>query len=129
MAIVGMPMRNREHGGSALKTLIWLVILGAFVYVGIKTVPVLMTEYQFQDFMQTTARFASVNRNQTAADVSKLVMDEATKQAIPVKPEDIHVTTTAGLVNISADYSVTVDLSVYQLTLNFHPSAVNQPLT
>jgi hypothetical protein len=129
MAIVGMPIRNKERGGSALKTLIWLAILGAFAYVAIKTVPVLMAEYQFQDFMQTTARFASVNRNQTAADVSKLVMDEATKQSIPVKPEDIHVTAQAGLVNISADYSVTVDLSVYQLTLNFHPSAVNQPLT
>jgi hypothetical protein len=120
---------NGERGGGYLGTLVSLAILAACIYVGIKVVPVLITEYQFQDFMQTTARFASVNRNQTAAEVAKLVMDEATKDDIPLMPEDIHVTAQAGLINISADYSVTVDLNVYQLTLNFHPSAENKPLT
>jgi hypothetical protein len=79
--------------------------------------------------MQTTARFASVNRNQTAADISKTVMDEAGKQSIPLQAEDLHVTAESGAININADYTVVVDLSVYQLTLNFHPSAGNKPLT
>jgi hypothetical protein len=123
-----LELRN-QRGSANLKSVIWLLILVACVYAGIKVVPVLVTEYQFQDFMQSTARFASVNRNTTAADISKSVLDEATKQAIPLKPEDVHVTAESGLVNISADYTVIVDLSVYQLTLNFHPSAGNKPLT
>lgn len=121
--------RRSERGSAQLKTIIWLVILVAGIYAGIKIVPVLVTEYQFQDFMQTTARFASVNRLTTPADITKSIMDEAQKQDIPLMVEDVHVTAEAGLVNISADYSVTVDLKVYQLTLNFHPSAGNKPLT
>jgi hypothetical protein len=118
-----------QRGGATLKSLIWLVILIAMIYAGIKVVPVLVAEYQFQDFMQSTARFASVNRNTTAGDISKSVLDEAQKQSIPLKAEDVHVTADSGLINISADYTVTVDLNVYQLTLNFHPSAGNKPLT
>jgi hypothetical protein len=124
----GSPRRG-QGGGATLKSLIWLVILVASVYTGIKVVPVLMAEYQLQDFMQTTARFASVNRNQTPADITKSVMDEAQKQNIPLQAEDVHVTADSGNINISADYSVTIDLSVYQWTLNFHPSAGNKALT
>lgn len=123
------PLKRSERGSAQLKTIIWLVILVAGIYAGVKIVPILMTEYQFQDFLQTTARFASVNRMTTAADISKSVLDEAQKEDIPLMPEDVHVTAESGLVNISADYSVTVDLRVYQLTLNFHPSAGNKPLT
>jgi hypothetical protein len=123
-------LRRRRQGGNAtLKTLIWLVILAAGIYTGIKVVPVLVTEYQFQDFMQTTERFASVNRNQTSADITKTVIDEAQKQNIPLQPGDVHVTAESGNINISADYTVTIDLNVYQWTLNFHPSAGNKALT
>jgi hypothetical protein len=121
--------RKGQRGSAQLKTIIWLVVLVAFIYSCIKILPVLITEYQFQDFMQTTARFASVNRMTTAADITKSVMDEATKEQIPLSADDVHVTAQTGLINISADYSVTVDLAVYQLTLNFHPSAGNKPLT
>jgi hypothetical protein len=124
----GSPRRG-QVGSATLKSLIWLAILVAGVYTGIKVVPVLVAEYQFQDFMQTTARFASVNRNQTPADITKSVMEEAQKQNIPLQAEDVHVTAESGNINISADYSITIDLSVYQWTLNFHPSAGNKALT
>jgi hypothetical protein len=124
----GSPRRG-QGGNATLKTLVWLVILVAGIYTGIKVVPVLVAEYQFQDFMQTTARFASVNRNQTPADITKSVMEEAQKQNIPLQAEDVHVTAESGNIAISADYSVTIDLSVYQWTLNFHPSAGNKALT
>jgi hypothetical protein len=121
--------RNRQRGGGRLKAIIWLVIVVAGIYAGVKIIPVLVTEYQFQDFMQTTARFASVNRMTTVADIDKSVLEEAKKEDIPLMPENVHVTADSGLVNISADYSVTVDLTVYQLVLNFHPAAGNKPLT
>jgi hypothetical protein len=123
-------LRRCGQGGNAtLKSLIWLVVLVAGIYTGIKVVPVLVAEYEFQDFMQTTARFASVNRNQTPADITKSVMEEAQKQNIPLQAEDVHVTAESGNINISADYTVTIDLNVYQWTLNFHPSAGNKALT
>ena len=116
-----------ERGAGRLKAIVWLAILGAFVYVCIKVVPILYNEYQFQDAMQNTARFATVNR-QSPDDIRKSLVQEAQAKAIPVQPEDIHVTADGGNVKISADYTIIVDLQVYQLTLNLHPSASNNAL-
>lgn len=120
--------RQAERGGSRLKSLVWFAIFGLIMYVGWKVVPVLLNEYYFQDAMQTTARFASVNR-QTPQEIRDSLVKEAAKEGIPVKPDDIHVTNDAGNVQIDAAYSVTVDLQFYQWTLNFHPSAHNNALT
>jgi hypothetical protein len=120
-------LRHGQRGAGRLKVIVWLAILGSMVFAGVKVIPILFSEYQFQDAMQTTARYASVNR-QSPADISATLAKEAQVEDLPVQPEDIHVTSDSGNVKISADYSVTVDLKVYQLTLNFHPSASNNAL-
>jgi len=97
------------------------------VYVGVKVIPVLINEYEFQDAMQSAARLATVNRS-TPETLRAAVLKEAQNDDIPVSAEDIHVKGEGGRVEIEADYSVTVDLQVYQWTLNFHPSASNNPL-
>jgi len=106
---------------------VWTMILVALVYAGIKVMPILVDEYQFQDGIQNIARFASVNR-QDNPKIQKAVLTEAEKDDLPVRPEDIKVEGSSGNVRISVDYSVTVDLSVYQWTLNFHPTATNNAL-
>jgi hypothetical protein len=116
-----------ERGNGRLGTLVWVVLLAAFAYVCTQVVPVLYAEYQFQDAMQTTARFATINR-QSPEQIRKALVVEAKSKDIPVEPENIHVTSEAGNVKINAAYSVTVDLRVYQLTLNLHPSASNNAL-
>lgn len=55
-------------------------------------------------------------------------MDEAQKEDLPVQAENIKVESNVGNIHINVDYSVTVDLKVYQLTLNFHPAANNASL-
>ena len=103
------------------------MILVAFIYVAAMILPVLINEYQFQDSLQNIARFASVNRK-NSEQVRKDVLDEAQKEDLPVQAEDIKVESNAGNVHINVDYSVTVDLKVYQWTLNFHPAASNGSL-
>jgi cell division protein FtsL len=119
--------RNSELGGANLKAIIWTMILAAFIYVAAMVLPVLVNEYQFQDSLQDIARFASVNRRNNE-QIKQAVFDEAQKQELPVQAEDIKVEGTGGNVHINVDYSVTVDLKVYQLTLNFHPAANNASL-
>ena len=97
------------------------------IYVGVKVIPILVNNYQFQDAIESTARFASVNRQQPE-DIRSAVLKEAQNEDIPIAVQDIHVKGDAGHVEIDADYSVTVDLKVYQWTLNFHPNARNNPL-
>jgi len=89
---------------------------------------VYVNEYQFIDGIQTLARFATATR-QTPEQIRAAVMKEALSDGIPVAAEDIKVTAVNGNVRISADYSVTVDLTVYQWTINFHPAVGNDSLT
>ena len=77
--------------------------------------------------MKTTARFASVNR-QSAEEVREAVLKEAARADVPIRCEDIRVSVGGGNVSIEANYSVTVDLQLYQWTLNFHPTASNNSL-
>jgi len=123
-----MAVRDRQHGGGRLKAIVVLAIFAGMIYVGVKVIPVLISNYEFQDALESTARLATVNR-QSAEDIRAAVLKEAQSDAVPVAAEDIHVKDEAGHVEISADYSVTVDLRVYQWTFNFHPTASNVPLT
>ena len=103
------------------------MILVAFIYVAAMVLPILINEYQFQDSLQNIARFASVNRK-SGEQIRKDVMDEAQKADLPVQAEDVKVESNSGNIKINVDYSVTVDLKVYQWTLNFHPAASNASL-
>jgi hypothetical protein len=123
----GRSIPAGQRGEGKLKAIIWLAILASMLYVGIMVVPLLVNEYEFQDAMTSTARFASANR-QTADDIRASLVKEAKSEDIPIKPEDIKVEAQAGNVQISAPYSVTVDLHIYQWTLNFNPSASNNAL-
>lgn len=116
-----------QRGSSRLKLVIFLALLVATIYVGAKVIPILVNNMQFQDAIESAARFASVNR-QSADDIRASVLKEAENEDIPITAEDIHVKGDAAHVEIAADYSVTVNLVVYQWTLNFHPHARNNSL-
>src|ERR1700681_2961817 len=121
------PKRSGESGKGHLKAIIWTMILVAFIYVVAMILPVLINEYQFQDTLQNIARSASLYRK-TNEQVRQAVFDEAQKEDLPVLAEDIKVEGNAGNIHINVDYSVTVDLKVYQWTLNFHPAATNMSI-
>lgn len=101
--------------------------MAAFIYAAAMMLPVLINEYQFQDSLQSIARFASVNRK-NADQIRQAVLEEAQKEDLPVQAEDVKVVSNSGNIRIDVDYSVTVDLKVYQWTLNFHPAASNASL-
>ena len=119
--------RASERGSSRLKVAGYLALVVAVIYTGVKVIPILVNNMQFQDAIESTARFASVNR-QSVDDIRTAVFKEAQNEDIPIAPADIHVKGDGGRVEIAADYSVTVNLVVYQWTLNFHPYARNNPL-
>lgn len=125
---VKSPARCRERGGAAAKTLIWLVIFAVFLYVSIEVVPVLFAEYEFQDDVQTAARYAPYNRA-TLDDVRATVLKAAQSHDLPVTPAEITVAPHGYGVQVDVSYSVTVNLTVYQWTFNFHPSATSNTLT
>jgi cell division protein FtsL len=116
--------RHGEKGAARAKAIIWTCIFLSMIYVGIKVMPVLVTEYQFQDSIQEIARFASATRKNNE-QIKQAVLDEAQKEDLPVTGDDIKVEGSAGNVRINVEYSVIVDLKVYQWTLLFHPATSN----
>ena len=116
-----------QKGAGHLKAIVFTLILVSLIYTAFKVVPYLINEYEFQDGIQEIARYASAMRQDTGK-VREAVLKEAQKDDVPVSAEDIKVEGTAGNYQISADYSVTADLKVYQWTLNFHPSVSNKAL-
>ena len=120
-------IRRSQAGGSRLKAIVWTAILASFVYVCIRVAPLYMDDFQFRDTMQTVARFASVNR-ESPDQVRKKLLQEAEKAEMPIRLEDIKVVSRGGRIDIDVNYSVTVDLLVYEWTLNFHPTASNSQL-
>src|SRR5258705_13751312 len=70
--------RKPERGAGHFKAILWLFAFAAFVYVMIKVVPVLVDNFQFQDGVQTIARFASATR-QTPEQIRAAVLKEAQK--------------------------------------------------
>ena len=123
----GNPVHKSQAGNSRLKAIFWTGLLAAFIYVCFRVVPLYVADYQFRDSMESAARFASVNRLSTD-QIRKNLFEEAERAELPVKLEDIKIATRGGRIDIEADYSVTVDLHVYQWTLKFHPRASNSRL-
>jgi hypothetical protein len=120
---------RRERGGSKLNLLLTLAILGGIVFVGVKILPPYFANYQFQDAFQAEARFAmSGYPKKTEDDVREDIWKKAQDLEIPLKKDQIQVVLNQGNVTISTDYTVPIDLIVYQFSLQFHPHADNHTI-
>jgi len=120
-------MLRSEHGAGTIKAILWTILLIYGAFVAYKILPAYVAEYQLQDKMQEQAKFAVVNRypeEQIRDSIFKVVKDIE----IPVKREDIKITATQDVVRIACDYTIPVDLLVYQMNLHFTPSSENKNL-
>lgn len=119
--------RNTQRGGSKFSSIMMLLVLAAMAFSAFKIVPAYFANYQLQDSMTTEARFAMVNRK-NPNDVQDDVWKKIQELGIPAKKDDIVVTSDQNLVQIIVNYSVPVDLIVYQYSLQFHPQADNKAI-
>lgn len=95
----------------------------------VKIAPPYVDNYQLQDAMNTEAEFAlSGYPRKTPDDIRQDISKEAQDLGIPANPQDIQLDTSNGNVSISLDYSVPINLYVYQFTLQFHPHADNHTI-
>lgn len=118
-----------ERGGSTISLLITLVVLAALAFTAVKIVPVYVEAYQFQDAIEAESRFALTGYPKKSLDDIKDDIYKKVKELdIPAKREDIRLNVTNGSVEIGLDYTVPIDLKVYQFNLQFHPHADNHTI-
>ncbi len=130
---VHRPLRTLyDHRGEGrLKAIIWTVILVLVGYTCYKIVPIYVAEYQLQDKMQETARYASALR-QTDEQIRDAVFREIQDLNIPVRREAIkieNIESNGRRVRISVDYTTPLDLFFYHTDLHFTPTSENKSLT
>jgi hypothetical protein len=120
---------KKERGSSKSNLVITLLIMGSMIFTAVKMVPVYFANYQFQDAIESESRFALTGYpKKSIDDIRDDIWQKAQELSIPAQKEDIQVNVTTGSVSISLDYSVPIDLVVYQLTLQFHPHADNHSI-
>jgi len=125
---LGKLNRRTQKGAGKLKTILYLTVLLAAIFAAVKILPAYVADYQLSDKMQELARFAIVNHyseEQIRDNVYRAMQD----LGIPAKREDIKITANQAVVKISLEYSVPVDLIVYQMELHFTPSSEGKSLT
>jgi hypothetical protein len=119
--------RNREQGGSKINTILTLLIVGFLVFTAFKIVPAYIANFQLQDALQTEARFAITSKKDTE-QIREDVWKKVQELGIDTKRESIKVSYGDRSVDITVDYTVPVDLKVYQFSLDFHPHADNHTI-
>jgi hypothetical protein len=121
--------KSREHGGSKASLFLTLLVLGAMAFAMIKIVPVYFANYQFQDSIESESRFALTGYpKKTPDDVRNDIWNKAKELGIPAQKDSIKIAMDNGSVDIGLDYSVPINLAVYQFTLQFHPHADNHSI-
>jgi uncharacterized protein DUF4845 len=109
-----------------LKTtlIVLMLVLGA-IY-SYKLLPPYMEHYQFQDAMDSEAKFDTYS-NRSEDDIRESIAKKAKEFEIPITLEQIHVERSSRDVSISMDYTVHIEMPgpLKPVDLTFHVEAKN----
>jgi len=120
--------RPSERGGARIRLIMFLIVVGALGYVGYKTVPPYLSNYQLEDWLRTQEPYWVANR-QTDEALVDTIMKEIQSHDIPATKDDVKILeNNSHGVKVSIDYKVHIDLSVYQFDMHFNPVMDNQSL-
>jgi hypothetical protein len=109
----------------ALRAIFGIVFIAAVLVSVWKLVPPYFSNYQIQDTIADEARMNTYTPK-TAEQMRETIFKRCQELEIPVTREQIHVEREGQSVSIWFDYTVHVDLPVYPIDLQFHPSSKNK---
>jgi hypothetical protein len=121
----GRAAQNREAGFLTFSGILLFVIVGAILFAAFKLLPPYIDNYRMQDYLSGITRNATYNR-MTEDDIRKDVLAEARQLDIPIEPNQVRVERSGPSVSVAIQYTVTVDLLVKQIDLEFAPAAGNR---
>jgi hypothetical protein len=116
-----------QRGVGRLKAIIWTSLFLLLVYVCFKVVPIYVANYELQDKMQETARYASAF-HKPAEEVRGSVFRDVQDLEIPARLEDVKVEYSGRTVRITVQYTVPLDLFFYHTEMHFSPTSENRSL-
>ncbi|MES1260554.1 MAG: hypothetical protein ABUS49_02375 [Acidobacteriota bacterium] len=107
------------------RAILGFAVLGSLVAILLSIAPLYMENYRLGQFLRTLA--AEPNAAAVPDDVLRpRILDRARQLELPVRPEDVQITRTAGRARLLTKYKVQKDLVVTHLDLHFHPEATTR---
>jgi len=117
-----------QRGGARFRALIWTALLVSFIFVSYKVIPPYFANYQLEDWLKTQIPFLMVNHTTDEALYASIIK-EMSNEGIEVTKDNIKIIQNNSRgVNVQIDYTVKLDLMVYQTTLHFTPQMNSQAL-
>jgi len=101
-----------ERGEGRLGTLFAILVLAAFIYLGGKSVPLLISVYEFRDSIEEQARFAALPRHDDEV-VKHAILLKARELELPVGAKDVIVNRSSTRIDIQVRYTVPIETPVY----------------
>jgi hypothetical protein len=120
-------MQSSESGKITLKTILSLAFLAALIFIGFKTIPVYINDYQLNDWVQNQTPFWQT-QHATEDAIRKNIISKAQDLGLPLAETDMKVDANSNKVSVTLDYHVPVDLKVYTLQLHFTHSSENRAI-
>ena len=112
-----------------LKLIVGFVVIAAVVYGSAILIPPFLSNYQFEDAIETEARMSTYSTKPEDA-IRDSVFKRAQDLEIPISKEQIKVQRSGyqgtGSILIETQYTVHVNLPGYPLDLNFNPTTKNR---
>jgi hypothetical protein len=112
-----------------MKMVFGIIVIVAAVYLGAELAPPYYGNYEFSDYVKTTATMETYS-TKTEGDIRTMILRMAHELDIPIAENAVKVTRAGqqnvGSLTISAAYTVHVDLPLYPLDLHFQDSSENK---
>lgn len=96
------------------------LILLALAAFGILLVPVYYRNHQFQQSLNEVVRSSSQGPDEA---LRAAVVQRAARLGLPVRGDNVSLNRSGARLRIDVKYQIPVDLSVYSVSLHFHPSS------
>lgn len=110
-------MRRVPRGGEGrLGCALWILVLGALVYVAWLALPVKIASAELLDYMEEQAKFASSADEQVLAT---RILRRAKDLDLPVTKKNLLVEKSGGRIRMECDYTVPLKFPGYTYNWNF----------
>ncbi len=108
-----------QRGSGRLGVIVWLALMGAAVFTGIRAIPVRVAVYEFHDFVDEQVRFAAAHSRIDAKKLTRRIVEKAHELGLPLDKKQVEVKIRKNEVQARVRHQVTVDLEVWKWTWKF----------
>jgi hypothetical protein len=117
-----------QRGGARIRAVFFIALLAAFIFFCYKVIPPYFANYQLEDWLKAQIPFFMVNHTTDEALYTS-ILKEMHNDGIEVTRDNIKIVqNNPNGINVQIEYTVKVDLMVYQWNIHFTPQMNSQSL-